>query len=661
MGSQEHGEEVTDAAFDRVAETHREFVQSYVGSPQKAKEAIIYSYTRHINGFAAMLEEEEAADIANVVSVFLNKGRKLHTTHSWEFMDLEMNDGVIPSDSLFRKARYGEDTIIANFDTGVWPESPSFSDEGMGPIPSRWKGTCQHDHTGFPCNRQKKKLAFVNVLQVRKMQREDRNISCKCCSCFLSAKSNRTLSTARDYEGHGSHTLSTIGGSFVPGANVFGLGNGTAEGGSPRARVATYKVCWPPIDGNECFDADIMAAFDMAIHDGVDVLSLSAFELHNGQHFKVLFYLCYSSYTLCMRGTIDPEKARGKILVCLRGVTARVEKSLVALKAGAAGMILCNDELSGNELIADPHLLPASQINYEDGLAVYAYMNSTKNPLGYIDPPKTKLQIKPAPSMAAFSSRGPNIVTPEILKPDVTAPGVNIIAAYSEGVSPTDMDFDKRRVPFITMSCPHVAGVVGLLKTLHPDWSPTVIKSALLTTARTRDNTGKPMLDGGNNANATPFAYGSGHIRPNRAMDPGLVYDLTNNDYLNFLCVSGYNHSQIEMFSGAHYRCPDIINILDFNYPTITIPKLYGSVSLTRRVKNVGSPGTYTARLKVPVGLSISVEPNVLKFDNIGEEKSFKLTVEVTRPGVATTFGGITWSDGKHQVRSQIVVGGVRG
>lgn len=169
------------------------------------------------------------------------------------------------------------------------------------------------------------------------------------------------------------------------------------------------------------------------------------------------------------------------------------------------------------------------------------------------------------------------------------------------------------------------------------------------------------MLDGGNDAKATPFAYGSGHIRPNRAMDPGLVYDLTNNDYLNFLCVSGYNQSQIEMFSGAHYRCPDIINILDFNYPTITIPKLYGSVSLTRRVKNVGSPGTYTARLKVPARLSISVEPNVLKFDNIGEEKSFKLTVEVTRPGVATTFGGITWSDGKHQVRSQIVVGGVRG
>ncbi|KAK7348319.1 hypothetical protein VNO80_22870 [Phaseolus coccineus] len=738
MGSHDHGEGATYADFDLVTQAHHEFLQSYVGSFEKAKEAMIYSYTRHINGFAAMLEEEEAADIAEhpeVVSVFLNKGRKLHTTHSWEFMDMERVDGVVPSDSVFRKARYGEDTIIAHLDTGVWSESPSFRDEGMGPIPSRWKGTCQHDITGFRCNRKLIGARYFNKGYLAYVGGK--------------AKFNRTLDTARDYEGHGSHTLSTIGGTFVPGANVFGFGNGTAEGGSPKARVASYKVCWPPFEGGECFDADIMAALDMAIHDGVDVLSLSlgglasdyfedgiaigafhanmkgipvvcsagnsgpspgtvanvapwivtvgastldrefdtVIQLHNGQRFKgaslakampqAKFYplikaadakLAKESVenaTLCIRGTIDPEKARGKILVCLRGINPRVEKSLVALEAGAAGMILCNDKLSGNELIADPHLLPASQVTYKDGLAVYAYMNSTKNPLGYIEPPKTKLRTKPAPVMAAFSSRGPNLVTPEILKPDVTAPGVNIIAAYSEAVGPTELNFDKRRVPFITMSgtsmsCPHVAGVVGLLRTLYPTWSPAAIKSAIMTTARTRDNTGKPMLDG-NNGKATPFAYGSGHIRPNRAMDPGLVYDLTMNDYLNFLCISGYNQTQIKTFSGAHYRCPDIIDILDFNYPTMTIPKLYGSASFTRRVKNVGSPGTYTASLRVPAGLSISVEPNVLKFDKIGEEKSYKLTVEVTRPGEATAFGGVTWSDGKHQVRSPIVVGGVRG
>lgn len=86
---------------------------------------------------------------------------------------------------------------------------------------------------------------------------------------------NSTFHTPRDAEGHGSHTLSTAAGNFVTRASVFGFGNGTAKGGSPRARVAAYKVCWPPVAGNECFDADILAAFDIAIHDGVDVLSVS--------------------------------------------------------------------------------------------------------------------------------------------------------------------------------------------------------------------------------------------------------------------------------------------------------------------------------------------------------------------------------------------------
>lgn len=81
--------------------------------------------------------------------------------------------------------------------------------------------------------------------------------------------------TPRDTDGHGTHTLSTAAGRFVPGANVFGLGNGTAKGGAPNARVAAYKVCWPPVNGSECFDADILAAFDAAIHDGVHVLSVS--------------------------------------------------------------------------------------------------------------------------------------------------------------------------------------------------------------------------------------------------------------------------------------------------------------------------------------------------------------------------------------------------
>lgn len=92
----------------------------------------------------------------------------------------------------------------------------------------------------------------------------------------ISGKLNASVKTPVDHEGHGTHTLSTLGGNFVHGAKVFGFNAGTAKGGSPRARVASYKVCWPPVGKNgECFDSDILEAFDWAIHDQVDVLSLS--------------------------------------------------------------------------------------------------------------------------------------------------------------------------------------------------------------------------------------------------------------------------------------------------------------------------------------------------------------------------------------------------
>ncbi|XP_021828137.1 subtilisin-like protease SBT5.4 [Prunus avium] len=733
LGSHAHGPQVSEADLHRVTDSHSEFLGSFLGSTQKANEAIIYSYKRHINGFAATLEEEEAAEIAKhpkVVSVFLNQGRQLHTTHSWDFMLLE-KDGVIHPTSLWKRARFGEDTIIGNLDTGVWAESESFSDEGIGPIPAKWKGICQNDTTGFPCNRKLIGARYFN----------------KGYASYAGAPLRSSFNSARDHEGHGSHTLSTAAGNFVAGANVFGLGNGTAKGGSPKARVAAYKVCWPPINGSECFDADIMAAFDAAIHDGVDVLSVSlggdpsnylddglsigAFhavkngivvvcsagnsgpaagtvsnvapwmitvgastldrefqaivQLRNGLRLKGTslsktlpedrFYPLITGAQakaanasphdamLCIGGTLDPQKVKGKILACLRGDTARVDKGEQAALAGAVGMILCNDKGSGNEIIADPHVLPASQINYTDGIAVFSYINSTVDPQGFITPPTAQLNAKPAPFMASFSSQGPNTITPEILKPDITAPGVNIIAAYTQATSPTNESFDKRRIAFNTesgtsMSCPHVSGVVGLLKTLYPDWSPSAIRSAIMTTARTRDNTVNPMKNA-SFIEAAPFSYGAGHIRPNRAMDPGLIYDLTVNDYLDFLCAIGYNKTMMQLFSESpNYKCPKSASLLDFNYPSIAVPELSGSVTVTRRVKNVGSPGTYAVRIHKPLGVSVTVEPNILKFKNIGEEKSFKVTLKAKVLGVTKdyVFGGLIWSDGKHYVRSPIVV-----
>ncbi|GAB2234134.1 hypothetical protein Droror1_Dr00003371 [Drosera rotundifolia] len=733
------GLEVSEVQMNQVKESHYELLGSYLGSYDNAKDAIYYSYTRHINGFAAMLDVEDAKEIAehpSVISVFLDKGKKLHTTHSWTFMGLE-NNGQVPSDSIWEKARYGEDTIIANLDTGAWPEAPSFGDGGLGAVPKKWKGACVNGNISSPnavvCNRKLIGAKYYN------------NGYLQALAAYNASALSTIVSSARDFDGHGSHTLSTAGGISVAGASVFGFGTGTASGGSPKARVAPYKVCWPPIQGAECFDSDILAGFDSAIYDGVDVISVSlggsaapyfedsiaigAFhailrgivvvasagnsgpadatvsnvapwlitvgastmdrdfanyvELGNGKRVQGQSLapkkLPAGNYPLisaadaaapgvpvgfallCEDGTLDPSKAKGKILVCLRGVTARVDKGEQCLLAGAVGMVLANDVTTGNELIADAHLLPASHITYSDGIKVYSYINSTKKPTAYITYTVTEEGIKPAPFMAAFSSRGPNNITAEILKPDITAPGVSVIAAFTEAQGPTDESFDTRRVKFnslsgTSMSCPHISGVVGLLKTLYPHWSPAAIRSAIMTTAFTRGNNLKPILNS-SYQKADVFSYGAGHVDPNLAADPGLVYDLTVDDYLNFLCTIGYGQ-YLPHFTSHSYSCPLNLHITHFNYPSITVPRLNFSITVTRTLKNVGPPGTYKVFIKRPPGIFVHVKPKSLTFDKVGDERSFNVHLKLKSPSAAQDYvsGMLRWSFGKYHVRSPIVV-----
>ncbi|KAL3647474.1 hypothetical protein CASFOL_008442 [Castilleja foliolosa] len=733
LGAHSHGTNFKASVYDTLKQTHHEFLGSFLLSSDKAKEAIFYHYTRHINGFAAILEDEVAYQLSQhpkVVSVFLNQRRKLHTTRSWDFLGLTNNE-QISANSMWKKAKFGKDTIIGNIDTGVWPESKSFSDEKVGPIPSKWKGNCQNEFDPtFQCNRKLIGAQYFN-------------------NGYTSSEvAQLNFNSPRDTAGHGSHTLSTAAGNFVPGVSVFGFGNGTAKGGSPSARVAAYKACWP----GGCYDVDILAAFDKAIHDGVDVLSVSiggkpqplytnglaigSFHavMHGiivvcsagnegpapgsvaniapwlitvgastidrqftsyvilGKEIQLrgeslsdkslpedkLFRIIYARYAkaanasakdaeLCKAGALDHSRVKGKILVCLRGDNVRVDKGVQAASAGAVGMVLANDRATGNDIIADAHVLPALHINYMDGLTLLSYINSTRSPLARITKPITQLGTKPAPFMADFSSRGPNTIIPEILKPDITAPGVNIIAAYTGAQGPNEEDSDKRRLLFNTMSgtsmsCPHVSGVAGLLKTLYPKWSPAAIKSAIMTTASTVDNTLKPMTNASDQI-ATPFDYGGGQVQPNLAMDPGLVYDLSTTDYLDFLCATGYNKKQIRPFSAKPFTCTKpIMNLIDFNYPSITVPRLHGIVNLTRKVKNVGKPGTYKAFVRSPRGIYVHVEPDKLEFKFDGEEKGFNVIIQAESSGVSGdyVFGQLTWHDGKHSVTSQIVVKQIR-
>lgn len=159
---------------------------------------------------------------------------------------------------------------------------------------------------------------------------------------------------------------------------------------------------------------------------------------------------------------------------------------------------------------------------------------------------------------------------------------------------------------------------------------------------------------------ATPFAYGAGHIQPNNALDPGLIYNLTTLDYLNFLCARGYNETKIKSFYSSPYKCPKSFSLGDFNYPAIAVPNLSAElVTVTRRkVTNVGSPGTYKVHVKAPPDVVVLVKPRSLKFERIGEVKKFKVIVKAKVKGKPRgyAFGELIWPDGNHYVKSPLAV-----
>lgn len=175
-------------------------------------------------------------------------------------------------------------------------------------------------------------------------------------------------------------------------------------------------------------------------------------------------------------------------------------------------------------------------------------------------------------------------------------------------------------------------------------------------TARTRDNKDEPMLNS-SFAEATPFNYGAGHVRPNRAMDPGLVYDLTADDYMNFLCSLNYTPDQLALFSNQSYSCPTNLSLFDFNYPSFSVPSLTAPITFNRRVKNVGSPGTYMVKYSAPPCVSMTVQPANLTFKATGEEQTYSIALSPDDCLYDTpATGTLKWTDGVHNVTSLIVV-----
>ncbi|CAK9185824.1 unnamed protein product [Ilex paraguariensis] len=495
----------------------------------------------------------------------------------------------------------------------------------------------------------------------------------------------------------GVHIISiSVGGGAVPynidpiaigsfGAMEKGiLVSASAGNEGPNKMTVTNVAPWITTVGASTIDRSFPA--DLVLEDGTVITGAS---LYNGKPLPKKSYLpliyagnapvdikragSFSSAT-CMPDSLDKELVRGKIVVCDRGGVARVAKGQTVKEAGGVGVVIANVAPIGEGLIADAHLIPGIAITESAASRTANYLNSSKNPRARMVFRGTEVGVKPAPVVASFSARGPSIESTYILKPDVIAPGVNILAAWPDDVAPTELSSDTRRTEFniisgTSMSCPHVSGVAALLKGAHPEWSPAMIRSALMTTAYMQDREGKQLLDEKSNHVSTVWDMGAGHVDPERAVDPGLVYDLTVNDYLNFLCSSDYSRQAITQIARKTVRCnPMQRKPWNFNYPAITIAfdksgSSNSEVVVRRTVTHVSEgASSYTVTVTNPKGAIVTVDPAKINFKGKGEKHSYVVRIKAEKQTVlpgneVTELGKLVWTDGgKHQVVSPVVV-----
>lgn len=668
---------------------------------------LVHSYRRVITGFAARLSPEEVKEMEKKDGFLTAKPQKLlalHTTHSPSFLGLHQGFGTWPG------SEFGNGVIIGVLDTGITPGHPSFNDQGVPPPPAKWKGKCEL--TGTTCNN--KLIGARN---------------------FVSGTTGPPI----DEEGHGTHTASTAAGNYVPGANVFGMANGTAVGMAPLAHLAVYKVCSE--DG--CFDADILAAMDAAVEDGVDILSLSlggesvpffadsiaigAFgAIQNGVFVScsagnsgpfnsslaneapwiltvgastidrkikatavlgntvefdgeslfqpkdfptTLLPLVYAgaygdeNAVFCAPGSLNNTDLTGKIVLCERGgEIGRIDKGKTVKGAGGAAMILMNQEIDGYSTLADAHVLPATHVSYAAGSAIKRYINSTATPTATILFKGTIIGDKTAPAVTSFSSRGPSMASPGILKPDIIGPGVSIIAAWAVPVDNTTTKSIFNVVSGTSMSCPHLSGIAALVKSAHPDWSPAAIKSAIMTTANFLNLDLGRILDE-NLVPANVFATGAGHVNPPRVNSPGLIYDIQPDDYIPYLCGLGYSDKEVSSIVQQTVSCSTVKSIPEaqLNYPSFAIQLGSNPQTYTRTVTNVGEASSaYYANIVPVSGVDVYVKPSVLSFTEINEKITYEIGFSKSATHTNATYveGTLTWvsSDNRHNVRSRISV-----
>ncbi len=685
-------------------------------------------YSVALNGYSALLTTKEVEALRsqkNVLKVMKDELRKPLTDSSPGFLGLTQPGGAYAS------GLDGRGVVVGVIDTGIWPEHPSFADDGSFPAPAVGPLPCEFgvdvyddldDGSHEAVNPNDKPFTCNNkLIGAREELATYRAV--------IGADPDE-YDSARDDEGHGTHTASTAAGDAGVDATVLGIPRGKVSGIAPRAQVVAYKAL-----GNlGGFSSDLAAAIDQAVEDGVDVVNYSiggGASLTGADDISFLFAadagvfvassagndgpgpgtiggpasvpwltsVGASTQSRFFQGTVvlgngarytgasitegvasaplvdaaslknelcDPDarfsgSIKGKIVLCLRGVTDRIAKSRAVLAGGGVGMIMYERTDQGN-LFTDSHFVPSVHVDNTPGLAIKAYIASTRNPTAQIIA-KQVTTWPYAPSMTDFSSRGPDPVAQDIIKPDVTAPGIQILAGNSPTPDPGLPAGELfQAIAGTSMSSPHVAGLFALIKQAHPNWSAAEAKSALMTTAR------QDVLNNDRKSQAGPFDMGAGHVNPGRPGDtgtsfqPGLAYDAGFNQYLGFLCDADRS-----VFANPDATCANLasngvpVTATDLNLPSIGVSQLAGAETVTRTVTSVAKNAgvlRYDAQVSAPSGYTVTVSPSTLSL-NRGQSATFKVTItNVSAPLGEWRFGSLTWKerDGQYAVRSPIAV-----
>ncbi|KAH0459023.1 hypothetical protein IEQ34_011837 [Dendrobium chrysotoxum] len=208
----------------------------------------------------------------------------------------------------------------------------------------------------------------------------------------------------------------------------------------------------------------------------------------------------------------------------------------------------------------------------------------------------TQFGFIPSPAIASFSSRGPSRMNGGIIKPDVLASGVNILGACPRDVGPNPNPLATHTFNFESgtyMATPHVSGIVALVRSKHRWWTPAEIISVIVTTVVDSWTTvGDLIADDNSYKTAGIYAMGASQVNPTMAMDPGLVFGLTLNDYIGYLCGLGYNDQEVSLTIGKQISCNGVqyLTASQLNYPSIAInlTRSVTSQTVSRTVKNVG-------------------------------------------------------------------------